>query len=179
MLVGKHQDDGAQGSVTIHVELDTLAGLGHSTGDLAGFGPVIADIARQTTAELINGRWEYVVTDQGQPIATGTTSRRPTASMTRQIRARYRTCVFPGCRTPAEDCDMDHIVPWAQDGATAVCNNSPGCRHDHRIRHQWNWTYQRLPSGHHQWTSPLGRIYTTKPEPRQRLRSKPPQDEPP
>ena len=41
--------NGKGGVVDIHVDLETLAGLSETPGELAGYGPVIADIARQTT----------------------------------------------------------------------------------------------------------------------------------
>lgn len=79
----------------------------------------------------------------------------------RHITARYRRCVWPGCRMPSVDCDVDHRVPHADGGCTHDHNLAPVCRHHHRIRHQARWNYERLASGDHEWRSPLGRTYTT------------------
>ena len=152
-----------RGMVDIQVDLATLAGLSEAPGELAGFGPVIADIARQVAERQPEARWRYTVTDpdSGQVLVNGVTRRRPTAGQRREVEARDRTCVFPGCRMPAAQCDLDHRVPWSQDGPTTVENLVPLCRHDHRIRHQAEWTHQALPDGDHQWTSRLGHTYTT------------------
>ncbi len=47
----------------ISVDLETLTRLANHPGDLAGYGPVIADLARQVTDQNRNGVWEFVVTD--------------------------------------------------------------------------------------------------------------------
>jgi hypothetical protein len=95
-------------------------------------------------------------------VAVGTTRRRPTAGQRRWIEARDRTCVFPGCRAPARNCDIDHRIAYAEGGPTEVDELAPGCRHDHNtLKHRCGWSYVRLADGDHLWTSPLGHTYTT------------------
>ncbi len=153
-----------RGVVDLHVDLDTLAGLNDRAGELAGYGPVTADIARKVAANATDAQWRYTVTDPntGAIIDTGTTRRRPTARQRRDVQARDRTCVFPGCRMPALASDLDHRIPWAESGRTKASDLAPLCRHCHRIRHQSNWTYRRHPNGHTQWTTKTGRTYTTR-----------------
>lgn len=167
LLNGKHTTatTGAgsdRGEVDIHVDLTTLAELTEQAGDLDGYGPVIADIARQVTEQQQTSEWRYAVThpDTGMPLHVGTTRRRPTTQIRRLVQAHHRTCVFPGCRMPSRDCDLDHRIPWAHGGATRTGCLAPLCRHDHCIRHR-GWTYQPLPGGDHLWTSPLGHTHTT------------------
>jgi hypothetical protein len=154
---------GRPGSVHLLVDLSTLAGMNDDSADLAGYGPIGADIARQLVDSLGEGVWDWTVIHPGtgMPIADGTTRRRPTASQTRKVRARNRTCVAPGCRMPVVDCDIDHTRAWAETGVTDSADLAPLCRHDHRLRHQTGWTYQRLDDGDHLWTSPLATSYTT------------------
>ena len=156
-----------RGRVMITVDLATLTGLADHPGDLAGYGPVIADLARQTADQQASGMWEWVVTDPvtGQPVAAGATRRRPTAQQQRIIRTHSPHCVMKGCRVPATHSDIDHTIDWANGGPTQPSNLDPNCRHDHRIKHQCGWTYQKQPDGTHQWTSRLGHTYTNKPEP--------------
>jgi hypothetical protein len=161
----RHGKTTAGGVVDIRVDLETLSRLADHPGELAGYGPVIADIARRVAETHPDAEWRYTVTDPdtGVPVAVGTTRRRPTASQRRLVQAHYETCVFPGCRTPATQCDLDHRVAWSAGGATTAFNLGPVCRHDHIVvRHRVGWTYRRLPNGDHQWTSPLGHTYTTK-----------------
>jgi hypothetical protein len=162
LLAGRHTD-ARGGTVDLRVDLDTLAGLTEAPGDLAGFGPVIADIARQITEAQNNGEWRYTVVDPttGLPLHDGTTRRRPTATQRRHVEARDQVCYFPGCRMPATDCDLDHRTPWAEQHRTSVHGLDAGCRHDHvTVRHRLGWKHQLLPNGDHLWTSPLGHRYT-------------------
>jgi len=161
ILEGRDLKAGSNGgTVDIHVDLATLAGLDDKPAEMNGYGPVIAEIARQVVADQDHSQWNYVVTDNGHPIATGTTRRRPTAAIKRQVHARYPICIFPGCRMPARNCDLDHRKPWAQGGKTNIDHLAPACRHDHILRDH-GWQLQRLPNGDHQYTSPLGHTYIT------------------
>jgi hypothetical protein len=158
---------GRGGVVDIHVDLQTLTHLMDAPGDLAGYGPVVADIARQVAADQPRAEWRYTVdgTQSGQPTHTGTTRRRPTADQQRIVETRDRTCVFPGCRMPAVACDLDHTIPWSESGPTESTNLAPACRHDHSTRHRIGWTYRPLPDGDYIWTSRLGLTYTTSGKP--------------
>jgi hypothetical protein len=42
-------------------------------------------------------------------------------------------------------------------------NDSPKCRHDHRLKQHPRWKVDQLPDGTFRWTTPAGRIYTTEP----------------
>ena len=70
-----------QAVVDIQVDLDTLTGLTQHSGDLDGYGPVIADIARQVTTHQHDAEWRFTVThpESGMPIHVGATQRRPDA----------------------------------------------------------------------------------------------------
>ena len=152
-----------RGSVDIHVDLTTLTRLDNHAGELAGYGPVIADIARQLTQEQTRAEWRYTIThpDTSQTIHNGLTRRRPTTTQRREIEAHNPHCIFPGCRMPATNSDLDHRTPHAQGGPTITPNLAPLCRHDHQIRHQAGWNHQPLPNGDHHWTTKLGHTYTT------------------
>lgn len=153
------------GVVELLVDLETLAGLDNNPGDLGGYGPVIADVARQIAdnspdaQSRITGRHPTT----GEPIHLGTTSRRPTPAQRRRIETSHRTCVFPGCRMPAMVCDLDHITAVHDGGPTCDCNLAPLCRFDHRIKHEKGWRYEQQPNGQYQWTTPLGHTYTNTP----------------
>ena len=151
------------GTVDLRVDLETLARLAETPGDLAGFGPVIADIARQVAESQRKGEWRFTVTDPDTslPIDGGTTRRRPTASQRRSVESRDLVCYFPGCRMPATDCDLDRRTPWSERRNTSADGLDAGCRHDHvTVRHRIGWIHRLLPGGDHLWISPLGHRYT-------------------
>jgi hypothetical protein len=154
---------GSGGRVELVVDLTTLAGLDDSPAELSGFGPVVAEIARRVASQI--RRWDFSVTDahHGHLVATGVVRRRPTSAHARRVRTRDRTCVFPGCRMPAVDCDLDHRRPYAHGGPTCPCNLDPLCRFHHTLRHKAGWTHRREPDGTQVWTSPLGRTYVRRP----------------
>ncbi len=162
LLSGLHPDSRG-GMVELQVDLETLAELSEAPGELGGMGPVIADIARQVARAQTQGEWRFSIThpETGLSIQTGTTRRRPSASQRREVEARDRTCVFPGCRMPATSCDLDHRIPWSELRRTSVSGLVPGCRYDHlTVRHKLGWVYRPLPGGDYLWISPLGHRYT-------------------
>ena len=165
LLEGNRQAGRSGGTVDIHVDLETLTRLSDDPGELAGYGPVIADIARQVAERQQASEWRWTLNDGGQVIHNGITRRRPNADQRRHVESHTPTCIFPGCRMPAVDCDLDHRTPWAQGGPTTVENLAPLCRHDHLIRHRSGWAHRGLPDGDHQWTSRLGHTYTTSGQP--------------
>jgi hypothetical protein len=149
---------GDRGMVEVSASLETLVGLSEEAGELAGFGPVIAEIARQVTGRQRNAEWRYRIRD-GCLDHTGPIRRRPTAAQARQVEARDRRCVFPGCRMPARYADIDHVVPHSRHGPTCPCNLAVLCRWHHLRRHRFGWTYRRLDTGELLWTTPLGLTY--------------------
>jgi len=60
LLTGRsdHKTTG-RGTITIDVDLATLARLESEPGDLAGFGPVVADISRQVAEEQRSAEWRF------------------------------------------------------------------------------------------------------------------------
>jgi len=149
------------GTIDLTVSLETLVGLSDTPGEIRGFGPVVEDVTRRVLADHTGSEWRYTVTHNGRPVATGTTRRRPTEAQRRVVDATHATCVFPGCRMPADRCDLDHRIEWSKSHATTVDDLAPLCRHDHGGRHAFGWTYRILRNGDVEWTGPLGTTYVT------------------
>ncbi|MEX2655803.1 MAG: HNH endonuclease signature motif containing protein, partial [Acidimicrobiia bacterium] len=149
----------------VHLTVDLTALFDPDTAkaaELAGYGPVLTDITTQARTQFEQAGWDWTVhlPATGAPVADGHTRRRPTASQQRRLRARYRTCIAPGCRRPAISSDIDHTRPWADTGITDSQQLGPLCRPDHCTRHQSGWNYEFLPDHTISWTSPLGTTYT-------------------
>lgn len=150
-------------TVDIRVDLTTLAGLNENPGQIPGWGPVIADIARQTAdPDLV---WQTTVLDEnGDVVSVGTTRRRPTLKQHRHLTTEVPTCVGPGCRMPAHNSDIDHNHPWSKGGKTNRENLAPLCRHENLMK-EAGWNLKRNPTGSYTWTSPHGHKYTTGTDP--------------
>jgi Domain of unknown function (DUF222) len=81
------------------------------------------------------------------------------------IKVRNPTCTAPGCRRPAQRCDVDHVVPYEQGGRTCECNTHPACRRHHRLKGTAGWQLEMLEPGILAWGLPHGRTYVTRGEP--------------
>jgi Domain of unknown function (DUF222) len=150
--------------VWVTVAASTLLGLDELPGELAGYGPISPRQARELAGE---GTWRRLLTDpaSGTLLDYGRRTYRPPAALADHVRARDRYCVFPGCRHPAEKCDLDHSIPHDQGGPTAASNLGPQCRHHHNNKTHHGWTVTQPAPGVFDWTSPTGRHYRVTPEP--------------
>jgi hypothetical protein len=70
-----------RGVVELQVPLTTLLRISDHPGELAGFGPVIADIARQVATQQRSATWRFSVYDKtGELAHHGITHQRPTSA---------------------------------------------------------------------------------------------------
>ncbi len=122
--------------VKVVVSLATLLGLAEDPAVLPGVGPITADVARTLAAD---GRWTAWITDAaGAVAATGSRGYVPSEPLARLVCAREPQCRMPGCRQPAERCDLDHTVPWPA-GLTEAANLGPLCRRHHVMKTHAGW----------------------------------------
>ncbi|WP_282826015.1 HNH endonuclease signature motif containing protein [Gulosibacter sediminis] len=90
-------------------------------------------------------------------------SRNPTPSMRRFLQARDQVCLFPGCRRPAHQSELDHTKPWAAGGKTDVENLGHLCPKHHTLKHQRPWECEQLGNGWVRWRTPRGEWVTVEP----------------
>jgi hypothetical protein len=168
LLTGNHQETtrSDHGTVDIRVELTTLLGLDDQPGEIPGWGPVISDITRQLVGDADKAEWRVAVEHEGQLVDVITTRRRPSKAQKRIAQTRNPHCVFPGCRMPARECDLDHRHSWAETHQTSTCGLEPLCRHHHKLKHR-GWKLEKHPTkpNTYIWTSPLGQTYEVGPDP--------------
>ncbi|RYV52916.1 HNH endonuclease signature motif containing protein [Pengzhenrongella frigida] len=166
--------------LNVTVAATTLLGLDNTPAELAGYGPIPAHLARQIATDAT---WRRILTDPttGDTLAVGTCTYRPGADLTRTIATRDTTCTFPGCRTPAYRCDLDHLTPYdhtlhpGSDHLTGHPSHPPQtrcenlhtlCRHHHRLKTHTNWDVYRDPTtGTTHWTAPTQHRYARPPTP--------------
>lgn len=171
--------DVAAEAVVIHVIADEAAVATQRDGSLHGAKPATPTppdkpasaimtngnvVPAPQLADLIaRGAKVVPINEPGEEPETGY---RPSAGLSRFIRARDMTCRFPGCTRPAEVTDIDHTVPYPV-GPTHPSNAKCLCRLHHLLKTFWTgpdgWADRQLPDGTVVWTSPAGRTYTTTP----------------
>jgi hypothetical protein len=116
---------GAQVQVT--VALSTLTGLDDQPGELAGYGPIPASMARRIAADE-GSVWRRLVTDdRGRLLDYGRATYRPPAGLADFVRAFDQRCVFPTCNRRAKDRDLDHLRAWHDNGDTNFDNLAAEC----------------------------------------------------
>lgn len=154
--------------VHVTVSITTLLGLDESPADLAGYGPIPADVARRIAAD---GTWRRLLTDpvSGTVLDHGRSTYTPPAALADHVRARDSTCRFPACSGSARTADLDHVIPWNPDdpdagGSTGHDNLVALCRHHHRLKtFAPGWRVQQDPDGALAWTTPTGHRHVSRP----------------
>jgi len=86
----------------------------------------------------------------------------PSRKLQDLVRARTTRCTAPGCGAQACYCDLDHSVPYPA-GITCQCDLGPVCRRHHRAKQAPGWHLDQPEPGVMRWTTPSGRVYTTRP----------------
>lgn len=153
----RHRDAGP--SVQVTVGLSTLLGCDEQPGELAGYGPIPASMARRIAADP-NGTWRRLVTDAAGHLLDASRSYHPPNRLREHVVARDRTCRFPGCRRQARRCELDHRLAWEHGGATTESNLHALCSRHHHLKHEaTGWSVARSPDGGTNWRSPTGHVY--------------------
>jgi hypothetical protein len=156
-------DAGLRPAVNVTVALSTVLQLDDQPGELDGYGPIPAALARALAFDP-TGSWRRLLTDQyGRLVDVTSTTYRPPAPMARLVRLQQPTCSFPGCRRRAVSCELDHITAWPH-GDTCPANLQPLCTRHHHLKHETRWQVHREPDGTTHWTSPSGHTYARAPD---------------
>jgi hypothetical protein len=147
-------------TVNVTIDLPTLLGLAENPGQLAGYGPIPASVARELASD---GKWKRFITEPqtGNLLDFGRESYEPPQQLKDFLIARDRTCRFPGCRRSALLSDLDHAQSWESGGSTSLENIGALCRRHHRLKTHDGWKIESFPDGSCTWTSPLGKQFFT------------------
>jgi len=142
-VCGGIQPQPRRGLVDIQIKLSTLAGLNHDPALIPGWGPVLADIARQISFDRkANPAWKWSATDEdGNLLHHGHTRRRN-----------------------GRRCDLDHRHDYAKGGCSHRGNIEARCPHHHRFKTRPGHQLTRLRRHITRWTTPNGRSYDIGPD---------------
>ncbi|MBE7372567.1 HNH endonuclease [Dermacoccus barathri] len=72
-------------------------------------------------------------------------------------------CRCPYCTRPATSADLDHVIPFAEGGATSGSNLQSLCRHHHRAKTFGGYAVSMDAEATCEWESPTGRSWVTRP----------------
>jgi hypothetical protein len=163
---GRRRGRALRPRVVLHAPLEVL--LGCSTGggrgvcEIAGVGPVSAEVARRLACDadvtLSVEREDGSILDQGRA------RREPTVAQRLEIDRRDKGCRFPGC-TFTEFTDVHHIRHWVKGGETNLDNLVTLCDRHHKAVHELGWDVRGTADGILSFTSPHGRTLRTVPSP--------------
>lgn len=121
---------------------------------LAGYGPITGHTADQL--ERSARRRIDSLADLADPDCYAARRYTPSEAVSRFCKGRDGTCVFPGCQTPAEKTDLDHIIPFDHGnpecgGHTTSDDLGSLCRFHHRLKTDGIWAYYRDTDGAYVW----------------------------
>jgi len=156
---------GVRPEVYVHVPVLTAMGKTEEPGELEGYGPIDAQTAREL-AGTASG-WIRLLTEPetATVLSFGQKVYKVPAALRRYLVVRDEVCRFVGCTRAAKYCDVDHTVPWVEDGETIASNLAHLCRGHHRLKGSARWRVAQDPGGAGvlTWTSWTGRRYTSQP----------------
>ena len=119
--------------------------------------------------EEVRDRVDALSLDPGVPVAESEVRsirdlrrRFARAATARAVRARNRTCVFPGCRAPAHTAQLDHTLDHGLGGLTDEANLGPLCAFHHALKSAGGWELRQDRPGDFTWTSRAGAVHRTR-----------------
>lgn len=150
--------------VSVIVPITMLLGLDEQPGELVGYGPIPAPLAREIAAK---GTWRRLLTDpaSGTLLDHGRTTYTPPVGLADFVRARDVYCRFPPCQQRAATADLDHTIAYEPGGGTTSEHNLyASCRHHHRLKtHAPGWNVEQHSDGRVTFTTATGHSYTSWP----------------
>jgi hypothetical protein len=142
-----HADRGQPVQVVLHVDERVLAEptVDGGTCHIEDGPALAAETARRLSCDAPEVR--LTEDARGQPLDLGRKRRRVSAALYRALRARDRTCCFPGCEATGR-LIPHHIVHWANGGPTDRANTCLLCAAHHWYVHEGGCEVRgRAPDG--------------------------------
>ena len=149
--------------VLVTVPVMALLGKTEEPAVLDGYGPIPPSMARRLIADGAESFHRVLIDPRdGAPLEIGRSSYRVSKAQRQWLRLRDGKCPFPGCSNQSLDNEADHVLAWAEGGATGdqqprpAMPPPPPTPPHHRLDPRQ--TSKNEPPG---WTSPAGRHYNS------------------
>jgi hypothetical protein len=138
--------------------VDPAPGPGGRARARGGIVELHVPVTMLTDPELANQHPQW-------PIEQDPAARFAGKRLRRRRQTLFQHCIFPACRRPATDCDLDHHHGYGHGGRTKEHNLGPGCKHDHLLKTSGGWRLARRGDNTFVWISPLGRKHVVETDP--------------
>lgn len=151
--------------VLVTIPMLTLLGRSRVAGELNGYGPIPAAMARDLAAGSATLMRLFTNPVDGAILNVGREHYKTPKALRRYVQVRDKSCRFPGCNRQTRFCDIVHTTDWANNGATEHQNLAYLCPAHPRLKHEAGWNCTQPSPGTLSWTSLTGRVYTTTADP--------------
>jgi hypothetical protein len=137
---------GMRPHLSVNTTIEGLKGeLGAAASTLQNGMP----ISRQTVQRLAcDASLHRVLKADSLVVDVGRAWRSAQPAQWRALRARYRSCAWPGCDRPLGWTHAHHLEFWARGGATDLPKLLPLCFHHHRLVHEGGWQVVQAGQGY-------------------------------
>jgi hypothetical protein len=131
--------------ITLHTTVEGLKGeLGAAASELEPGMPISSKTVQRLACD---GTLSRVLKADSVVVDVGRATRSISPAQWRALKARHRTCAFPGCDRPINWTNPHHIEFWARGGPNNLPNLLPLCHHHHRLVHEGGWQVVRAGEG--------------------------------
>jgi hypothetical protein len=148
-ITGQAQATDVNAELQIVMDLDALLDANnHTPAELAGHGPLPADVARDILATSKGRLWwrRLYASPVGGPLAGGDPHRRSFDGYLRKlIMWRDRECRDPYCEAPIRH--IDHIQRYTDGGLTMYPNGRGECERGNYVREMPGWKVKIISGG--------------------------------
>ena len=111
--------------------------------------------ARYAVVAALLGQVRRVLVDSsGRVLDLGRRRRIFTGAVREAVQLAGSRCLWPGCHVPTRQSQVDHVLPWAGEGATTVENGGLLCGRHNRFKSH----------GFRTWRDPAGVWHTYRPD---------------
>ena len=129
--------NGARPHVAVHTTIEGLKGeLGSRASELADGTPISSKTVQRLACDGVLHR---VLKADSMVVDVGRAKRTAQPAQWRALKARHRTCAWPGCDRPASWTQAHHIELWKDGGRTDLRKMIPLCYYHHRLVHEGGW----------------------------------------
>ena len=119
-------------------DLDRREGVGFIEGQVAS-----VSVATVEKHACDGGLVPILFADDGRTLNLGRSQRLHSGRQRIAIASRDGGCRFPQCERPPGWCEVHHITPFGEGGATDVADGVLLCRHHHMLVHNNRWRISR------------------------------------